>query len=209
MELLLAETAIALRRHLPGFRKLLFLAIFYAVLAFAYSTIGFLHPQIAPHYNEYNGLRLVTEIVGHFSFGFIAAMPLLDLQLALLTGTGAVVIDSDHILSSFGFNISGRPDHSFLFIFVSAAILFLMAKRYGGFTKSFLAKFAYFAPIVLFSHIAFDIFAGGPQFQLFIPFSFETFTLPNRYWIVFEALALLLSCLGYLSSLRWKSRSIR
>lgn len=205
---MLAETAVALRRNLPSFKKLFFLTVFYAALAFAYSSIGFLHPQVAPHYNEYNGLRLVTEIAGHFSFGIIAAIPLLDIQLALLTGTWAVLIDSDHMLSSLGFNISGRPDHSFLFILVSAVFLFLIAKRYGGFTISFLTKFAYLAPIVLFSHIAFDIFAGGPQFQLLIPFSFQSFTLPYHDWMLFEAIALVLSCLGYFSSLRWKVRPI-
>lgn len=108
---MIAETTIALRRYLPSFKKLSLIAIFYAVLSFAYSTIGFLHPQIAPHYHEYIGLRLVTEILGHFSFGFIAAIPLLDLQMALLTGTGAVLIDSDHFLSALNFDVSGRPDH--------------------------------------------------------------------------------------------------
>ena len=205
---MLNETAVALRKHIPRFKKLIFLAISYTALAFAYSTIGFLHPQVAPHYNEYNGLRLLIEIAGHFSFGLIAAIPLLDIQLALLTGTGAVLIDSDHILSSLGFNISGRPDHSFLFILVSAAFLLLIAKRYGGFNRGFLAKLAYLAPIVLFSHIAFEIFAGGHQFQLLIPFSFDSFTLPYHDWMVFEAISLVLSCLGYFSSLRWKVRPI-
>lgn len=204
---MLSQTALALRKYFPSFRKIVFLAILYALLSFAYSAIGFLHPQVPPHYHEYAGFRLLTEIVGHFSFGFVAAVPLFDLRLALLTGAGAVLIDSDHLLSDLNFNVGGRPDHSLLFIVVSTTIMLLAASRYGTFRKDFLAKFAFVASIVLFSHISYDIFAGGgSSFQLLIPFSFEEFTFPFQDWIVFEAIAIVISSCGYLYSRQLRER---
>ncbi|MGI0090118.1 MAG: hypothetical protein ACREBS_00270 [Nitrososphaerales archaeon] len=204
---LFASVTTNLRKYLPNLKKIALLAIFYAGLSFAYSMIGFLHPEIGSHYHEYLAPRLLIEIAGHFSFGFIAAIPFLDLELSLLIAAGAVLIDTDHILSALNLNVSGRPDHSFFFVFVSAAILIWMAVRFG-FVKSFLIKMLYFAPVVVFSHISYDIFtAPGSSFQLLIPFSFESLTLPYYYWIIFETAALILSYTAHLSSRRWGQRS--
>ena len=186
------------QKYLPNFRKAVLLALFYAGLAFAYSFIGFLHPEIGSHYHEYVPPKLVIEIVGHFTFGFIAALPFFDIEISFLTGAAAVLIDTDHILSALDLNITGRPDHSFLFFAVSAVVLIYFAKRLH-LPRNFMTKLAFFAPVVLFSHISYDIFSGtGSSFQLLIPFSFETFDLPYYDWIVFEAAALSLSLIGYL-----------
>jgi hypothetical protein len=193
------------RKHVPHLRKIILLAIFYAALAFLYSSIGFLHPEVS-HFHEYTGPKLFIEILGHFSFGFIASIPFWDLEISLLTGVAAVFIDTDHILSALGLNVSGRPDHSFLFVIVSAIILSYVVMR-SNFPNSFLAKFVFFAPVVVFSHIAYDIFAvplgSSSTFQLFIPFSFTEVSFPYDYWILFEALALVLSFAGYLFARRF------
>jgi hypothetical protein len=189
-----------LHRYLPHLKKIGLLAIFYAGLAFLYSAIGFLHPEIS-HFHEYTTSKLALEVFGHFAFGFAASIPFFDLELSLLTGAAAVFIDTDHILSAIGFDVSGRPDHSFLFVAVSAIILFYVAQRSDEFSKNFLIKFSFFAPVVVFSHIAYDIFAvpmgSSSSFQLFIPFSYASVTLQYNYWIVFEALALVFSFTGY------------
>lgn len=158
------------------------------------------------HFHEYTGSKLFIEILGHFSFGFIASIPFWDLEISLLTGAAAVFIDADHILSALGINVSGRPDHSFLFVIVSAIILFYVVMR-SNFPNIFLAKFVFFAPVVVFSHVAYDIFAvplgSSSTFQLFIPFSFAEVSFPYNYWILFEALALILSFTGYLFARRF------
>jgi hypothetical protein len=195
-----------LERYLPHFRKIVFLALFYAAVAFLYSSIGFLSPEVS-HFHEYTSSKLIIEILGHFSFGVLASLPFWDLEISLLTGVAAVFIDTDHILSAIGFNVSGRPDHSFLFVFVSAVILYYVVQRSGRFSKNFLIKFTFFAPVVVFSHIAYDIFAlpigSSSSFQLFIPFSFAVVTLQYNYWILFETLALVLSFAGYLLAKRY------
>ncbi|MHB1908606.1 MAG: hypothetical protein ACYCQJ_07005 [Nitrososphaerales archaeon] len=190
------------QKYLPNLRKAILLALFYAGLAFAYSFIGFLHPEVSSHYHEYIAQKLFIEIVGHFSFGFIASIPFFDIEVSLLTGSAAVLIDTDHILSALDFNVTGRPDHSFLFFLVSATALIYVAQRMG-LPKSFITKLAFVAPVVLFSHISYDIFSGtGSTFQLFIPFSFQTFDLPYYFWIVFEIIALGLSTTQFIYSRR-------
>lgn len=190
------------QKHLPHFRKIVLLALFYAALAFAYSSIGFLHPEVS-HFHEYSSYKFSVEIAGHFLFGFIAGIPFLDLELALLTGAGAVFIDTDHILSALNFQVSGRPDHSFLFIVVAGMILFYVVQR-SRLPRDFVVKFAYFAPVAVFSHIAYDIFAvpigSSSSFDFFVPFSFQIITMPYIYWIVFEAVAMALSFAGYLTA---------
>jgi hypothetical protein len=196
----------SLERYLPHLKKIVLLALFFAGFAFLYSSIGFLHPEVS-HFHEYTTSKLAIEIGGHFLFGFVAAIPFFDLEISLLTGAAAVFIDTDHILSAIGFNVSGRPDHSFLFVFVSAIILFYIVQRQADFSKSFLIKFILFAPVVVFSHIAYDIFAvplgSSSTFQLFIPFSYAYVTLQYNYWILFEALALALSFSGYVLAIRF------
>jgi hypothetical protein len=202
----LAEVRKIIQKHLPHLKKIILLALFYAALAFLYSSIGFLHPEVS-HFYEYTGSRLFVEIFGHFAFGFIASLPFWDLEISLLTGAAAVLIDADHILSALNLNVSGRPDHSFFFVFVSAMILFYVVQRSNKFSKSFLIKFAFFAPVVVFSHISYDIFAvplgSSSTFQLFIPFSFAEVTLPYNYWILFEVAALIFSFAGYLCAGRF------
>jgi hypothetical protein len=200
---------LSLRRYLPHLEKIALLALFYAALAFAYSSIGLLHPEVS-HYHEYSGSKLLIEILGHFAFGFAASIPMWDLEISLLIGASAVFIDTDHILSALGVNISGRPDHSFLFVFVSAMIMFYFAQRSNSFSRTFLMKFVFFAPVVVFSHIAYDIFAlplgSTSSFQLFIPFNFDYISLPYDYWLLFEALALGLSFLGYFLGKKFASK---
>src|ERR1700731_1326640 len=103
------------------FVLVLTIALFYTGLSLIYSLVGFLYYQPGSHYHEYQLGKLAIEIGGHYLFGFLAALPLLDLDLALLTGGLAILIDVDHVLSALGFNVSGRPDHSILFLIVSTA----------------------------------------------------------------------------------------
>jgi membrane-bound metal-dependent hydrolase YbcI (DUF457 family) len=183
-------------------RRIIVIAIFYSYLSFAYSFIGFLHMQPSDHYHEYSLSKLAIEVFGHFAFGGAAAIPLLDLDLILLTGSLAILIDADHILGAWDFNVSGRPDHSFLYAIVSTIVLVFLAKKLGTRPEK-VAKIAFIGTVTLFAHIAYDLFAGsGSSFQLLIPFSFQSFTLQYIDWVPFEGLALVIAGLGYVVSRR-------
>lgn len=103
-------------------KTLIIFTIVYLALSFGFSFIGFLYPETPVPLSEYSGMNLFAEVGGHFLFGFAAALPFLDLDLTLLGGVFAVAIDSDHILSSMGFYVSGRPSHSFFFAVFSGEI---------------------------------------------------------------------------------------
>ena len=173
------------------FLLILAVAAFYTGLSLAYSLVGFLYFQPGSHYHEYLFGKLAIEIGGHYLFGFLAALPLLDLDLALLTGALAVLIDIDHLFSALGYNVSGRPDHSILFLIVSTAFILYVAVRMGVSSK-LLTKLAFVPAITLFAHLSYDVFAqSGSTFQLFIPFSYEEVLVPDYSWIIFEAAAIL------------------
>ncbi len=190
------------------FAAVVLIACFYVGLSFVYSLIGFIHIEVGVHYHEYSPTKLIIEVTGHFLFGFIASLPLLDFDLSLLTGSLAILIDADHIMDALGFDVSGRPDHSFLYIIVSAAILVYLARRLG-IRKKVLIKILFVAPITLFSHLAYDIFAStGTNFPLLIPFSFQEVYFDISFWIVFESIAFLIAILGYLAVKRWAPHKV-
>lgn len=177
-------------------RKIAILAIFYAALSFAYSFIGFIHPEPSPAF-EFGTSRLLIEILGHFVFGFVAAIPLLDFELSALTGALAVLIDSDHILSTLNLPVSGRPDHSILYALVSLIALVYIGTRLG-LDLSTITKLAFIAPITVLSHVSYDVFAGtGASFPLFVPFDFGGITLPDYSWLILEGAATILSIVAY------------
>ena len=178
------------------------IALFYTVLSFSYSFVGFLHYQPGSHFHEYAFAKLAIEIGGHFIFGFAAAIPLLDFGVAILAGSLAVLLDSDHILSALNFPVSGRPDHSLLFMLVSTLLILYLGSRMR-LSRNLILKLVFVGPVTLLAHISYDVFAAsGSTFQLLIPFDFAQIYLPYYAWAVFEAAALLLSFLGlYLSRL--------
>jgi len=178
--------------------------IAFAAVAFLFSLVGFLHPEPAVHYHEYSASAFVLEIVGHFSFGFLAASPLLDVGLALWVGSMAVLIDTDHLLAALGFAVSSRPDHSLAFAAVSSVALALLARRFRV-PSSKSVKMPFLGPVVVLSHIAYDVFSatstqpgGGGAFPLFIPLTFETVDFVGWYWLLFEGIAAAASVAGYL-----------
>ncbi|MGI0080635.1 MAG: hypothetical protein ACRECH_13550 [Nitrososphaerales archaeon] len=180
-----------------SFRKIILLALFYAALSFAYSLIGLAHPVVAGQANEYTPSKLLVEVAGHFVFGFVASLPLLDIQLCVLTGALAVLIDSDHLLEALNLSVSGRPDHSILYALVSLVALVYVGNKMG-LDESTLTKLSFIAPITLLSHVSYDIFARtGPSFPLWVPFDFGEIFLPYYFWYVLEASAILMAVGAY------------
>ena len=178
------------------FKMMVLIAIFYASLSFLYSFIGFLHYQPGNPYQEFALDKLIVEIGGHFVFGFIAALPLKELRISILTGSLAVLIDVDHLLSIMNFDVSGRPDHSILYATIAAVLMFYVGRELK-FSKDLFAKFIFVAPVSMLAHISYDILVSpGTTFQFLIPFSFQQFEPPHFTWTLFEVAALLLSLVG-------------
>ncbi len=188
------------------FKSAALIGLVFLAFSFAYSLIAFIHYEPAVHVHEYAPSKIALEILGHFTFGLVPSLLLFDLNLSLLCASTAVLIDSDHILAAADFNVSGRPDHSFLFAAFSAIVILLAAERFHLPDKSFV-KSAFVGPITLFSHISFDIFAatnsGASSFPLMVPFSFSGFYLPPYYWLLFEFIAAGFSICGFLLSRRF------
>ena len=116
--------------------------------------------------------------------------------LQLLTGSLAVLIDSDHILAALNFPVIGRPDHSILYAAVSLIALVLLGRKLG-LAKQTIVKLAFVAPIAVMSHIAYDVFAAsGPTFPLLVPLEVGEIFIPYYFWYVLEGAALLISLVG-------------
>lgn len=186
-------------------RNLKILVLFslaYLALSFGTSFLGFLSPQAPFPLHQYSPSHFLEEVGGHFIFGVLAALPFLDIDLILLCGTFAVLIDSDHILEALGFYVSGRPDHSIFYAAFSFVILYYIARKMKMGNEREI-KFGLLGAVVLLAHVAFDIFAayglfygGGYYFPLLAPFSFSAVSFPFDYWIVLEILAFALALLG-------------
>jgi len=195
-----------LTRTLASRLTLLEVTLAFTIFAFLFSLIGFLHPQPAAHYHEYSISVLTTEVIGHFSFGFLAALPLVDLELSFAVGSMAVLIDVDHLMAALGFSIGGRADHSAAFATAAVIIMILLARRIHLQTGR-ATKLALTGLVTVSSHLAYDIFSAayvapstGSAFPLLVPFSFQNFSFPTWYWLLFEAAAAAISLLGYLSA---------
>ena len=220
-----ATRRVSLKNLWTKLRFVIILSVCYTAISFGYSFIGFAIRQPTVHFHEYTPSRFFLEVGGHFAFGVIAALPLMDISLMLLAGAMAVGIDSDHILGALNLSISGRPDHSFLYAIISAFFLVLIAKRVvpngavngkkgqerdkkRGRKEIMIRKILLVPPITLLAHISFDIFAayrifpsvppgGGASFPLFVPFSFQTVQFGYSAWIWFEITALVIAVVGY------------
>jgi hypothetical protein len=195
------------KRVAPRLRRVVLFCGAYLVIAFSYSLIAFIHVQPVSPLPEYTTSSFAIEILGHFTFGIIAALPFLDYEIILISGICSVLIDSDHLLDALKFNVDGRPDHSIFFIFVSAVLLVLVARRMK-FSKPSKVKVAFLAPAIVTNHIAYDILAqkGPSTFALFIPFNFQEFTLPLSDWYTLLFGAIMISAIGYLVSRRIELR---
>ncbi len=185
---------------LKGFMLLLFS---YCALSFAFSFLAFLSPTPRPpHLLEYTLDTFIIEVGGHFFFALVAALPLLDFSLVLLTGFMGVAIDTDHILAMLGFQVSSQPSHSLLFALIATLFGVQVAKQIKS--RGEASKVAFIIPLAILAHISYDVYAAfnqgaGPSFPFLLPFSFTTITLPYSTWPLLEVGAVGLASAGYLA----------
>jgi hypothetical protein len=164
------------------------LAVFSAT-SFVWSLMGFASPIIPVHFHEYAFPALVTEVGGHVLFGIIAAAPTLDKGLILLAGGESVLIDSDHLLASFGYPVEGRLAHSVFFALLAAAMLGYTAMKRGRSGRG--VFFVTLSSVA--AHLSYDVFAGNGFFSILAPFSFPSYEFPGWTWPILIAVAVFLS----------------
>ncbi len=174
----------------------LLVSVAFCAISFAYSFVGFLSPQPPNPLYQYGRsfLDTLVEVGGHFLFGIAAALPLIQWELVLAGGMFAVLIDADHILSELGLPVGGygRPDHSFLYVLLSAVLFYFIGKKagLGG------HQVALVVIVAVLSHLSYDIFNSsgvGASFPILIPLHFGLIPFPYWSWPVFEITALLLA----------------
>jgi hypothetical protein len=176
----------------------------YGAIAFAFSLLGFVALPPAFHFHEYSFPDAVLEIGGHFAFGFVAALPLWDLEPSLVCGGFALLIDSDHLLATLNLSYASRPDHSIAFAMVATAGVWLLARKsktlqIGGSA----ARASLLVLVSILSHISYDVLAGytifqgrGFSFPILSPFNYTLFAFPFWSWVPLEVAAVALCYFG-------------
>jgi len=169
------------------------IAVPFVLFALAYSSLGFLHPQHV-HLHEYSVPGAFEEVGGHILFGFLVALPFMDLNLLLLSGSFAILVDSDHLLGALNLPVASRIDHSLLFILASSAFVYAIC-RWKKLDGRMTVKTVSLVPAAILSHLSYDVLASygifgglGYAFPLFAPFSFTLVYFPGYSWIALEAL---------------------
>ncbi|HEV2139039.1 MAG TPA: metal-dependent hydrolase [Nitrososphaerales archaeon] len=175
------------------------LSVFYSSISFLWSTIGFASPTPAIHYHEYALSSLATEILGHALFGVAAGVGTGRVDLALLCGADAVLIDSDHLLASLNFPVLGRLSHSLPFTLVISLVLLAVPQRFVPRRTLVLVTTS-----SILSHLSYDVLAGNGQFPLLAPISFQSIGFPDFSWPVLELAAASVSSLA----LKWREKSL-
>jgi hypothetical protein len=181
---------------LAKLRALFLVSVAFCASSFAYSFVGFLSPQppSGVHHYEEPFSKTFVEVGGHFLFGLLAAFPLMQWELILVGGMFAVLIDADHIPSELGLAVGGygRPDHSILYMLLSAVLFYHVGRKVGlGGRQVSLVLVA-----AILSHLSYDVFYSngmGGSFPLLVPFNFGLIAFPYWSWPVFEIAGVLLA----------------
>ena len=119
------------------------------------------------------------HIAGHIAWGLMAGAASFSLRYLILTGTLAIVIDSDHLIQFLNVEGIGRLDHSIPFGIFSALTAMLVFGK-----KDYLLGAAVFAAML--AHISFDTLTGSGNFPLFAPFYNDLIRFQKVDWVLFQ-----------------------
>lgn len=125
------------------------------------------------------------EVAGHFVWGLVAGAATFRVKYALLGGSFAVLIDSDHLIALLQTEAIPRMSHSIIFAAISAIVLMAIFGRRDYILGTIAAT-------SVATHISYDIFNGGSGFPLFTPFLNSILSFPKMDWIFFEIAAIII-----------------
>lgn len=159
----------------------------YGTLAFLFSMVGLSLPSTVTYVVgnplEVSGIS-VEHIVGHIVFGLMVSALSLNLRYFILGGIFPIVLDADHLIQFFNFEMVPRMAHSIAFGFLASFVLLM----FFGKRDYKLGSIAFAA---MLAHISFDILLGGKTaFPLLTPFVVEPLTFQGYDWVVIEIIAI-------------------
>lgn len=159
------------------------MSLVFCALSAVFSFTGIFLPGKIPLINPF-GSFTAKEIGGHFVWGLVAGAVTRKVKYALIGGSLAVLIDSDHLIGLFQTEGIPRMSHSIIFMAISAIVMIAV------FGKRDYVLGTIAATSVL-THISYDVFNGGFGFPLFTPFRNQFLSFPTMDWIFFEIVAVL------------------
>ncbi len=168
----------------------------YGILAAAFSLIGIFLPEKQALASPLSALT-IEHVGGHILWGLVAGAASLSLRYFLLTGSFAIILDSDHLIDFIGLDAISRMGHSIPFAVLSSVVMILLLGR-----KDYVLASAAFAGVL--AHISFDIFqASSSSFPIFTPFYSEDIWFRNADWFLFQIAAIII--VGTMTILtKWK-----
>ena len=99
----------------------------YGLCAILFSLIGILSP-IATEQNSPLSSATIEHIFGHIIWGMMVGILSFSIRTMFLSGSFALILDSDHIINFFGIDAISRMGHSIPFAIL---IFFIMIIIFG------------------------------------------------------------------------------
>ncbi len=160
-------------------------SVVYCVLSVGFSFVGLLVPEKAPQPNPLSAFS-IQEVTGHIIWGLVVGAASFSIRYCLLSGSFALLIDSDHLIGLLQTDALSRMSHSILFGIISILILMILFGK-----KNYLL--GAIAVGGLLAHLSYDMFVGGDgMFPLFTPFYNEMIRFPHTDWIFLEIAAIVI-----------------
>lgn len=161
-------------------------SLVYCAVSAIFSLASIFYPDKYPQINPltYGSLN-IREVGGHFIWGLAAGLATLRIRYALLGGTFATVIDSDHLIGLLQLDGLPRMAHSILFAAISVIVLMAIFGRRDYILGTVAAT-------SVLTHISYDIFNDQVGFPLFTPILNRMIIFPTMDWILFEIAAVVI-----------------
>lgn len=150
----------------------------YGLLALLFSIIGlFLDTSITQMPSDPFSSVSVDHVLGHVIWGMVVAIPTLGIRYIVASGLFAIILDFDHIIQFFGFDMISRMGHSIPFAVLSVVSMMIIFGR-----RDYLLGAISFAAVL--SHISFDTFLNSGKFPMFIPFNSNLVLFQQNEWML-------------------------
>ena len=161
-------------------------SLVYCAVSAIFSLVSIMYPDKYPQINPItHGSLNAGEIGGHFLWGLVAGAATLRIRYALLGGTFATLIDSDHLIGLLQVEGLPRMSHSISFAVISVIVLMSVFGK-----RDYLL--GTIAATSVLTHVSYDILNDQSGFPLFTPLLNRMITFPTMDWIFFEIAAVVI-----------------
>lgn len=162
------------------------ISLFYCVISLGFSLSSIFLPDKTIVNHLPLGVFNVSEVVGHFLWGLVAAVVTMRLKYILLGGAFAVLIDSDHIINVLQIEGISRMSHSIAFAVIAVIVVMLVFGK-----RDYILGAVAGASVL--SHISYDLFVEDHSgIPLYAPFYTMSQHFAPTGWIFFEIGAIMI-----------------